>query len=261
MLMVAGGSGRSTGGPREHEASSSPVEEATLDEARQQQQPAHRQAARARGVDACPDFVATSLPGRGEPGVQREETLTAMLMAALPALFRAELPEASEEWLPSRDSLRYWTLEIALEGVEQLSLQYVAALIGPADPYADFVAAHLGLPNLGDALCFPVDADVDRLWGNPRGRRLFEEALRANHYVDIVDRACESRLLQLKQRCASQQQFSRVWETDHALRALTALRARLEASESVAWESLWAADRSAYPDWSFLMRVAKQRFR
>jgi hypothetical protein len=229
-----------------------------LEAARELEESGARDGTDARRMDAA-SGLETEL-GEQERVSIPTEAWSACLEAALPEIFRDELREATGEWLPSRESLRYWTLENAVEQIDQLSLECVAGLIGPDDDYSDFVAAQLDAPDLRTALPFPTDADVDRLWWNSGTRRLFEEALRFKHYIGIVEHTCEYRLGQLKKRCASSQQYSCVWETDPALRELDELRSRLEASESAAWEALWESDRNAYPHWSFLMRVAGRRF-
>lgn len=203
--------------------------------------------------------VLPAEPAAWEPLLLRRHAWSACFEVALPVILRGELREASGEWLPSRESLRYWTLS-AVEQVEKMSLGCVAGLIGSDDGYSDYVAAQFDAPDLRSVLPLPTDADVDRLWRNASTRRLFEEALSAKYYVGIVDRALEYRLAQLKERCTSEQEFSCVWATDPALRELDGLRSRLLASESASWGALWASDKAVYPHWSFLMRVAQRRF-
>lgn len=182
--------------------------------------------------------------------------LSVCLEAALPELWLKDLREVS---LPSRALLRFWTLE-TVEDIKRLSLRRTAVLIGPCDTYSDFVASQLDVAYLEDALAFPTEADVDRLWWSANTRRLFENALRARYCLETVERAIESRLALLKMRIASPQQFSCVWETDSFLGELDRLRSRLKESECASWEALWESDRMSYPHWSFLMRVASRRF-
>ena len=218
------------------------------------------------------DTVSNTEPARTEPVLEppvsvqlttppvSAEALVAGLEMILPNLFAAELRDASEAWVPSRESLHYWTLELYLGQIDELAMRRVATLIGPDDPYAGFVAAQLDV-GLTTALPFPSETDVDRLWSSPDTRSLYEEALRSKHYADIVDAASSRHADLLRSRCGgSDSEFVTMRDADALYAQLAQLRTDLEAAEAQWWELLWAADSTVYPHWSFLMRVARYHF-
>lgn len=168
------------------------------------------------------------------------------------------LPDASEEWIPSRESLGYW-IHWQLDQIAALPPERVAKYLGEDDPYYPLVVGQTAV-DIASLFSWPTEEDIDRLWNGEESRRLFYAALHAKHYADIAEEARAERWHLLKARSRSQEEYQRAYNADPLIPRLADLRDHLEATEADWWEELWASDANVYPHWSMLMRVAQRHF-
>ena len=184
----------------------------------------------------------------------------------MPDLFAVSLtdPNINSEWIPSRASLGYWVQEYRLSQIEHLEPAYVRSLFEdyPEEQveYADYLAM-LDEP-LGEAMSWPGDGDLDRMWQDAESHALYGRAMQAKHYADLADDALWDRLNALRVLFGPGEgpEWVAFRDADAQYTGLRELRGDLWDNESRWWAALWRSDEDAYPHWSFLMRVADHHF-
>ena len=161
--------------------------------------------------------------------------------ASLEGVYQESMVDLNEVYLPIREALQYH-VDFYLDQIAGLSLEQVRELFRedwPNGEWTDYYMPCLGRGTLKGRLGFPTPEDVDRLWNSPGFRQGF---------ITYLD---------LEHRSFVQHELGEGLYEDPGM---VALSKETGAKAGEAWRLLWETP-DLYPNWPFVMEVARRHLR